>query len=649
LQPQIIKRIYLRPYFTTVKFISLPLGNKNTIGLLLALFGTFLIFPCYYETTVLPLAAKDDFWQALEPSWALAINYTNIKQSVWGIDAAFTYGPLGNLCTRIGWGENRFFFLFFDLFMALNYFLLFFYSYKHGRNKIITALLIVATAVILPYWHGPITALILMLFLVFWVGKSLDNPRWQFYVFQIIIVCLLFYIKFNTGLIVFALYFVGLFYNAFNKEKRLPMLLYAIAPVAIVFILSWPLHVAIGQYVTAGMELISGFNDVMYLDNQLPDSKKYLYAVILLFAVIMAVNLSVWKKAPLLKNSVILFLLAVPLFVLYKQSFVRADPWHLNDFFILLPLLMLCNTNLHTLHKKWLIPVFVTALSLPFYFLYIAQPMTPDFKIRLSKADYLSHFFDFTPTSGIPLSGTTESALPQTVLSAVGKSTVDIFPWNGQLLIENELNYLPRPVFQSYSTYTPYLEDLNFNHYNNAAAAPNFVLYELGSIDNRYAIFDEPKVTLALMRNYTVDQSFLFKGRQMLLLRKNENFRPVRLKKIKEYAQAIDAPLRPEKDIFYSIRFSSGLQAKAISILDHTPEITLEIQLEGEVKQFKTAAPLLKSGVFSQRYADDTNSFKAFLENSDSIKKVMHYRFKLQRPELFGDKIGITTYKVTQE
>jgi hypothetical protein len=629
-----------------VKSIPLTPRNINLIALLLALFGTYLIFPSYYESAMLPLDAKDDFWQSLEPSWALAINYNNIKQSVWGIGAAFTYGPLGNLCTRIGWGENRFFFLLFDLFMALNYFLLFFYSIKQSRNKIVTAVLIVAASVILPYWHGPITALILMLFLVFWISKSLGDPRWQFYVFQIIIVCLLFYVKFNSGLIVFALYFAGLFYNAFNKANLLQMLFYAIAPIAIVLLLSWPLHVAIGSYIKVGLELISGFNDIMYLENQLPDSKNYLYAIIILFAVIISVNL-IWKKESLLKNGVILFLLAIPLFVLYKQSFVRADVWHLNDFFILQPLLMLCNTNLHTLRRKWLIPVFIVTLSLPFYFLYITQPLTPDFKIRLSKADYVDHFIAFTPSSGVPVAN--QLALPQTVLSAIGKNTVDVFPWNIQLLIENNLNYLPRPVFQSYSAYTPYLEDLNFDHYNNAATAPNFVLYELGTIDNRYALFDEPKVTLALTHNYTIDQSFIFKGRKMLLLRKNQDFKPIILKKIKEYAQAIDAPLTPDEGVLYSIRFSTGLQAGIISTLDHAPEISLEIQLEGDSKQFRTSASLLKSGIFSRRFADDTSSFEAFFNNNETSKKIVHYKFRPQRPELFGDLIGITTYKVVQE
>ena len=631
-------------------FLNIFKDKTNLIGLILAIFGAYLIFPSYYESTVMPLDAVDDFWLSLEPSWALAINYSNITQAVWGVDAVFSYGPLGNFCTRIGWGEGRFYFLLFDLFMAANYFVVFFDTYRKSANKLVAAGVIVVAIVILPYWIGPPNAFILLFFLVFWVRKSLGNPRMWFYIIQIAIVCLAFYIKFNTGLIVFVLYFAGISYNLITKKgATLPLFVYAISPIIIVILLSWPLNVALWPYMVSGIEMVSGYNDAMYFENAAANSLEYLGIILLLLVSIFVINLKIWNREFLYRNATIVFLFGVSIFVLYKQCFVRADAGHVLDFFVYLPLLVLCNPDfVQPLRNKWLIPVLAAAVLLPPYFLYATQNRSPDLGNRLSKSDYLRHLIDFTDEAGMVLLSQTSSALPEKVLSTIGQSTVDIFPWNIQLLFENKLNYLPRPVFQSYSAYTKYLADVNFDHYNDQSSAPEFVLYELASIDNRYPLFDEPKVNLALLKNYHIEDTIAYKKRTLLLLKKNAAFKPLVFEKISEFDRPINAPLKPRKDIYYEVEVKTTLRAKVISVFSHTPSILIEVKPENQQSlPFKTSPSLLKTGLFSDRFVPGNQNAKAFFEDS-TLPAVKFYRFKPDNRALYRDQITVTEYKIRQ-
>ena len=181
-----------------------------------------------------------------------------------------------------------------------------------------------------------------------------------------------------------------------------------------------------------------------------------------------------------MKIKILFFLFITSIFVLYKQAFVRADINHIKDFFIFLPLLIFTNKELLTNVKNILSNILIL-IVISFTVLYFYLNFDKNFNIetKLNKSDYVTAFKNFDQESGINIH-TNNFPLPNEILARIGKNSVDIFPWNIQLLLENKLNYLPRPVIQSYTVYTPYLEDLNFNHYNSPNA-PQYVIYEFES------------------------------------------------------------------------------------------------------------------------------------------------------------------------
>jgi hypothetical protein len=279
--------------------------------------------------------------------------------------------------------------------------------------------------------------------------------------------------------------------------------------------------------------------------------------------------------------------------------------------------------------------------------MYIRYDKEVDIQEKFIKNNYISAYKAFTTTSGMLLYQN-NSPLPISITQKTGNNTIDVFPWNIQLLIENKLNYLPRPIIQSYSAYTPYLEKLNFEHYNSPKA-PEFVIYDYASIDDRYPLFDESRVNVVLAKNYELAELFEYDGRKLLLLQKKKDFKKVTFTKIKEYAMYLNAPLVPKEGVYYEVYFYNSLKGKAVSILEHAPEIGMEILAnDGLTTHFKTSKLLLESGVFSSQIITQTSDFMNMMQTSENSKNrsIKAYYFKPVHRNSFNDKMKIIEYKI---
>ncbi|MFT3794526.1 hypothetical protein [Flavobacterium sp.] len=626
---------------------QMNLRKASVMGTILSVLVAYLLFPNYFELVIDPVVYQKNPWQTLDLSWSLALNYADLQGLEWGRDFIFTYGPLGNYCTRIGWGQGRFWFVALDLFTALNYFWLVYGSFRDSQNKLQTALVIGTTAIIIPFWVGAPQSMVYLFFLVFWICRSLDRPLPQYYWFQIGLISLVFFIKFNTGLLVFVLYFMGLLYNVVSRQINGRLALaYAALPLVLIAVGARLLNVALVPYITSGIELVSGYNAIMYFDTILPRLSYYAGAMALLLVAVLGFCLGT-KRQPLAKIPVLALLFLIPLFVLYKQAFVRADAGHLVDFFYFTPLLVLCFADLHSGKSYWTLPLLAAALWIPFQVILFEMKYPLGFAQKLDKSQYWSQLVAHQPDSGFR-TNEANLKLPPHIIQTIGTKTIDVYPWDIRLLFDNGLHYLPRPICQSYTAYTPYLEQRNFDHYNGPKA-PEYVLYEYLSTDNRYALFDEAKVNLALSRNYLLETAFEFDGRKFLLLHKKKDFKPLYLEPSGVYEMNLSGRLVPEKDRYYEIGLSHSLAGLLVSAADHAPELQLEIKVRDEpARGYRTSLPLLQAGVFSDSFVNDTTEAALFLGQSEGNRKVDYYAFKPVQANRFCDKIKVKVYRIRQ-
>ncbi|MGK4566554.1 hypothetical protein [Flavobacterium sp. 3HN19-14] len=428
------------------------------------------------------------------------------------------------------------------------------------------------------------------------------------------------------------------------------LITFGLLPVVLVAIFSFLLNVNLPGYMVSGYQLVSGYNAIMY--DSYPEFKNIQLSSIFIsiLAIIFLLLTLARERKNYTKSALILFMLAAGLFILYKQSFVRADAMHVFDFVKYIAILLLCIQDfvaLKAIDFRNLLMVVIVSLT-AYIGIVNLKPFDTNSQLKWNKSGYITGFKKFTSVSGVNLYPN-DNQLPAKILSKVGNNTTDTFPWDIHLLFENGLNYQPRPVLQAYSAYTKQLENLNFDFYNSEKA-PKFVIYDVASLDGRYMFLDEPKVSLILLRNYKVSDSFLFQGRKLLLLEKEDNAKPVTLEFVKEYEQPSSAPLVPEEGCYYEVELKSSIKGKLISVFDHAPSLQLKITTEdNHDAQFRTSTQMLASGLFYNKRIMTTDDF---IENNDNIKpsaKIKQYGFVPENPAMFGDNVTIRQYKISPE
>ncbi len=617
------------------------------IFIFISFIGAYLLFPNFYEANIYPIIDnKDELWKSLDQSWMLTLNYCNISNLNWGNEIVFTYGPLAFLSTKVGWGINKYFFLIYDIYFFFNFFFIFYIIFKESKSFILPLIVLISTILVYPVWVGSMNAFILLGFLVFWINYSLDNIKLLIYINQITLVILMFFIKFNTGLIAIPLFIIGVLYNFIkNKEKRRFLILLTFLLILLTFLFGKLLNVSIFSYVKNGLEIIKGYNDVMYYEHLF---KNKLLAILIVASVFIIYIWDFFRKTKinyyLRWSQIILFM--IPFFVLFKQGFVRGLE---EDFFILTPFLILNLKETYNYEIKQFKTIF---LFIPIITTFFYLNNLTDSKIHLpkfSKKDYFIGLNNFTANSGLHLYPN-ENILPPEVLNEIKNKSVDVFPWNIQLLFENNLNYKPRPVPQTYTTYTLNLENLNFEYYNDHSKAPDYVLYEIGYLDYRFAYFDDMKLQVVFEKNYAIFKKFKFKDREMLLLKKKSNFQKINFQKINEYAILINDSFSPKKDIYYSFEIYNNFKGKIYSVLKYSPEINLEITSQkGEFLSYRSSKELAKIGLYSNNLIKNLDDFEKLKKsNTDSLDKIKSYKLNPFSNKYFKEKIKVTEYKITQ-
>ncbi|XGV98605.1 MAG: hypothetical protein ACAF41_06635 [Leptolyngbya sp. BL-A-14] len=92
--------------------------------------------------------------------------------------------------------------------------------------------------------------------------------------------------------------------------------------------------------------------------------------------------------------------------------------------------------------------------------------------------------------------------LPAAVKDIIGSQSVDIIPWETVIAASNDINWQPRPVFQSYLAYTAYLDSANFQSISKVPR--DYLLYSFMPIDERHPFFDEPSYSRYVFCHYRV-------------------------------------------------------------------------------------------------------------------------------------------------
>jgi hypothetical protein len=259
-------------------------------------------------------------------------------------------------------------------------------------------------------------------------------------------------------------------------------------------------------YVRRSIEISSGYADAMGTD----ESWATFLSGAALALLCLAFLWEVFRKAPerafgLCASGFLAFLL----FVVWKESFIRADlvtlGGHVFGFFTSLLILGPALPGLFFPGRRWhwfdssiVLCLVAVACFDPGYY---RQGPRVNWQRVYGNMMTLRHLSARPAEWQSSLESASDAEALPAVRAAVGRGTVDVYNFNIGKAFLNNLNVSARPIFQSYSAYTPSLEGWNLRFYQSERA-PDYLLWNDAGVDARYPGQDDGRIVAALPGHY---------------------------------------------------------------------------------------------------------------------------------------------------
>jgi hypothetical protein len=232
-----------------------------------------------------------------------------------------------------------------------------------------------------------------------------------------------------------------------------------------------------------------------------------------------------------------------------------------------------------------------------------------------TNVDHLVHWHTYRQSFDDRLREQKQAADLPRVRAAVGNATIDVLGHEQAVALFNGLNYHPRPVFQSYSTYTPRLARLNQDFYVSARA-PRFVLLKIQTIDGRLPAMDDSLLLNLFVHYY---KYLLSEKGYQLWQRRDARPEPATLapRRLRTVTTALNTPCPLEdlagRPVWVTIGLAPSLPGRLRSFLYKPPFVKLIIeQTDGKRSEYNL--PLLqgRTGFILSPVIEDAASYMHF-------------------------------------
>lgn len=475
----------------------------------------------------LPVTAERD---SPPQSWEAVLSFATAHHLQWGRDIVFTYGPLGFLTSDFYWGN-----LFWPILLwaAVSALVLTLATLKFLER--LTPVARLGFCVVLMLLTTPtgmdLTFDAVYFFAITMLGISClpsERPGIPWLVATGFVFAVMSLVKFTflmyCGYTVAAVLAASLLARCWKKAALLP------GSAAGFLLVLW---LAAGQrlfgvpgFLLHSFQVASGYSSAMTIKAYSTDAR----VGILLLLCMSGLTVARWLAAGGgVRRLDRVALAAAGIFLAWKEGFVRADT-HVFVFFIYGFLFAALNpatlaadsvsegraetgappqfTGCMAISRRLVLPLTAASLLLaiaPFSFYRRSFTTIDANEIAPRLADTVTAFSapgTFRKLLDNDLSLRRNRIRLPRIAAAVGSASVAALNYDQDVAILNGLNYIPQPVFQSYSAYTPELQSLNTAFFESDRA-PEFVLWRIRTIDERYPTIDDGSVVLRIMDAYT--------------------------------------------------------------------------------------------------------------------------------------------------
>lgn len=462
----------------------------------------------------------------IDQSWATVLGWAHLHDVRFGEELVFSYGPLGYLHPRGPYNPQLFeTYLFGQVLLTLGYTFIYATAFRSlpGAERVLFALVVLLSCRLQNDVLLVGTGIFALVALDRFVRSSRDDRRaWAGLAVIALQMNALGLMKFT--LFPLALLLAGVGALLFLRDRRPRAAVAWLVGWLVSFLVLWLGHdQQLGNLVAflrGALRIVAGYGAGMGVETT---PGLLALGLMALFATAAALLYWLKRESPRDLRALLLFAyLAFCLFLAWRNAFTRADIWHVRLFFPLASFVAFALLALASgrLAARWRQALGAVALLCIAGVLSMALP-------QMQAADYAAAGRELRQHAATVLRGElgVQRAQQREALRRqydlpgfrrlVGSERVDLLGCNQAVLLLNEFNYAPRPVFQSYAAYTPSLQQTNEAFYLGAAA-PRFVMLGLCPIDQHYPASEDALALLVVLRNYrpvAAEKSFVLMQR----------------------------------------------------------------------------------------------------------------------------------------
>jgi len=563
----------------------------------------------------------------LDPSWQFAMNQAVSQGLAFGREIVFTFGPYSSVFSELYHPATDNLMIYGSFYLAIIFTTLAFRIFK-SRSWVLKIWFIFMIAVF-SYSRDGLLFSFGLLFPVYVVmhykpGESISVQK---QIELAIFMSVLGFLPLVKGsLLVPSILITGATFCLFLIRHQWQTAMLTVLAPAISAVCFWLLSgqqlFDLPRYCLSMIQLISGYSEAMALQGALSHIVTYLIAVVVLLAVVF-----IEYKGHLLDKLYLLAIFALILFLTFKAGFTRHDQHSLAASVSILLAATLTLTWCSNLRTK-----FAFVLALLAFFNIDASYGRTNLQSLISRIDMTYRL----PMIGLHNRLIDDDWLSQTYnawLNAIQErdtipelpGSVDIYSYEQSQLLASGNTWTPRPVIQSYSSYTPNLIQRNKDHLTSDQA-PDYLLFSVQTIDFRFPAIDDGSSWPTILANYTPQR---LTGNRLVLQRQPGP--ELRETIIGQGTVAIgDIVELPENvSLMAKINLDKTFLGKLASIFYKPSQLVILVQLkDGSVRQFRLVSTMVKTGFLISPLIENSDDFlKLYGKNSElDNKQVVSFR-----------------------
>lgn len=563
----------------------------------------------------------------LDASWAVGLNQAIAQGLAFGKDIFFTLGPYSSIYTKFYHPATDFMMVGGSLYLALFYWIAIVLLMKGIKWRWSIAFAILLFSMIYArdslFFSYPLIIGLLIHKLILRKEIPFNNNSYILLALLFTPLGLLPLIK-GSLLILCVITILSCSLVMYLSEQRTLALICLISPI-VSMLFFW---MSSGQtifnlpgYFSSTLSLASGFTEAMANNG---DSKEIIFFWITSSCILLSIIIP--KQLSILSKVFLFCVFFVFLFLSFKAGFTR----HFGHAFIAGTSVLIASFLLPYLYSsKITLPLLVlsiytatyinghyTKISIRDNFMSTYTAAYYGVKNRIQNKNWLQQNFSLTMNylkdrDGFPImSGTT-----------------DIYSYNQTSLIAAKMKWSPRPVFQSYSVFTPKMAETNRN-YLISDHKPDNIIFKVEPIDNRIPSLEDGISWAALINYYQpvhLEKDFLF-------LRKKTGNKPIAsLKSLKTeihtFGEQVTIP-NTSKPLFVEIDIQPTIWGVLVTAFFKPNQLHVNFELKnGSQKQYRLISNMAKSGFLLSPLVENSAEFGLLFSQNNFLegKKIISF------------------------